>query len=94
MKHEQSIGVESHEIKLNYYAIAVAILGKCTVETAFEKLQCEHINKVRSTLTPEDTEDMRKLHSEGLPYSAIARIYDVYPNTIIGRLRPKREKVG
>ncbi|EGW36495.1 hypothetical protein [Desulfosporosinus sp. OT] len=87
-------GVESLEVKLNYYAMAVAILAKCNIETAFEKLQNDTPEKVRNYFTPRDTEDMQKLRDEGLSYYAIAKIYDVSRSTIIGRLNRKEERVS
>jgi len=90
------IGVESLEVKLNYYAMAVAILAECTVETAFEKLQCDHPDKIRSInmLTPEDIADIRKFRDEGIPYKAIAQIYDVPWRAIPWRLRPRDQRLG
>ena len=87
---------ESREVKLNYYAMAVAILAECSVETAFEKLQSEHPDKVgsRLTLTPEDTEDMQKFRDEGMSYKGIAQLYDAPWTTIHGRLRPRDQRVG
>ena len=81
------VGVESHEVKLNYYAMAVAILTECNIETVFEKLQNDNPEKVRNYFAPEDTEDMQKMKDEGLSYYAIAKIYDVSRSTIVGRLR-------
>jgi len=80
------VGVDSHEVKLNYYAMAVAILAKCNIDTAFEKLQNDNPEKVRNYFTPEDTEDMQKMRDEGLSYYAIAKIYDVSRSTIIWRV--------
>ena len=90
------VRVDSLEVKLNYYAMAVAILAECSVETAFEKLQCYHPDKVgsRQTLTPEDTEDMRKFRGEGMSYHAIARLYDAPWTTIHGRIRPNGGNVN
>ncbi len=90
------IGVESHEVRLNYYAMAVAILAECSVETAFEKLQSEHPDKVisRQILSPADTEDMKKFRSEGMSYHEIAQLYDAPWTTIYGRIRPRKEKVS
>lgn len=85
----------SIELKINYYAMAVAILAECSVETAFEKLQCAYPGKVRSchTLTPEDTEDMRKLKAEGVTWKELGEIYCVPLTTPCGRLKPRRKKV-
>jgi len=88
------VGVDSIEVKLNYFAMAVAILDECNIETAFEKLQHAHPEKVRPHFTLEDIDDMRKFRDEGLSYYAIAKIYDVSLATIIGRLRPREEKVS
>ena len=90
------IGVEIQEIKLNYYAMAVAIVAECTVETAFEKLQSEHPNKVISlhTLTPEDTEDMRKLKEQSVTWLELGKIYCVPWTTPYSRLRSKKEKAS
>lgn len=88
------IGIESHEVKLNYYAIAVAILAECSVETAFEKLQSDHPDKVGSLLSPEDTEDMKKFREEGMTYKGISMLYDAPWTTIRWRLRTRDQKVG
>lgn len=90
------VGAESLEVKINYYAMAVAILAECSVETAFEKLQSDHPDKVgsRLTLSPEDTEDMRKFRNEGMTYHAIAQLYDAPWTTIHWRLRAKEGKVS
>jgi hypothetical protein len=89
-------GAESIQVKLNYYAMAVAILAECSVETAFEKLQCFHPDKVGSsqTLTSEDTEDMRKFRGEGMSYQEIAQLYDAPWTTVHGRIRPREGKVS
>lgn len=88
------IGAESIEVKLNYYAMAVAILSKCSVETAFEKIQSDHPDTVRPQFTSEDIEDMRKLKAEGVSWPELSRIYDAPWTTVYGRLRPRKEKVG
>ena len=88
------VGVESHEVKLNYYAMAVAILAECSVETAFEKLQCEHPSNVKSLFTSEDVEDMRKLRAQGVSWPELGEIYGIPTATAYGRLRPKKEKVS
>jgi len=90
----QLIGVESHEVKLNYYAMAVAILAECSVETAFEKLQSDHPDKVRPQINDEDIIDMRKLKAEGVSWPELGRIYDAPKYTVYGRLRPRKEKVS
>ena len=80
------VGVDSIEVKLNYCAVAVAILAKCNIETAFQKLQHPHPDKVRTHLTTEDVEDIQRFRDEGLSYNAIAKIYDVSRSSIIWRL--------
>lgn len=89
-------GVETREVKLNYYAMAVAILEECIVETAFEKLQSDHPDKVKTRylLTPEDTEDMRKLKAQGVTWPELGEIYCVPWTTPYSRLKPKKEKVS
>jgi len=87
------VGVDSHEVKLNYFAMAVAILDECNIETAFEKLQHAHPEKVRPHFTLEDIDDMRKFRDEGLSYYAIAKIYDVSRSTIIGRVARNGKEV-
>lgn len=90
------VGVESHEVRLNYYAMVVAIIGECTVETAFEKLQSDHPDKIisRNTLTSEDSEDMRKLSDAGITYREISEFYHVPKTTVDGRIRLRRQKTG
>jgi hypothetical protein len=62
---------------LNYYALAVSILNSCLPETAFEKLQSEHPDKVVAFISDEDAIDMRKLKAEGYSYYEIAEMYGV-----------------
>jgi len=88
------VGLESHEVKLNYYAMAVAILAECSVETAFEKLLSDHPDRVKSCYTPEDVEDMRKLKAEGVSWPELGEIYCVPWTTVYGRLRPRKGKVS
>jgi len=90
------LGAESLDVKLNYYAMAVAILAECNIETAFEKLQSDHPDMVssRHTLTPEDTEDMRKIKAEGITWKALGEIYCIPETTAYRRLRHRKEKVS
>jgi len=88
------VGAESLQVKINYYAMAVAILAECSVETAFEKLQCDHPDRIKSFLSPEDVEDMRKFRNEGMSYHEIARLYDAPWTTIHGRIRPREGRAA
>ena len=84
--------MESAEIKLNYYALTVAILSECSIETAFERLQSNHPDSVRAILTAEDNEDIRKFRAEGLTFYEIASYYDAPWTTIYGRIRPTESR--
>lgn len=86
------INVDSNELRLNYYALTVAILGKCNLETAFEKVQSDQPSKVHAQFSMDDLEDMQKLKSEGISWVKLGRIYDVPWTTIYGRLRPRKGK--
>lgn len=85
-------GVESHEVKLNYYAFVIAIFEECSIETAFEKLQSKHPGNVRTEFTEEDIEDMRKLRAEGISWAELGRIFGVPRTTVQSRLRPKKAR--
>lgn len=88
------VGAESLELKLNYYALTVAILGKCNLETAFEKIQSRYPDKVRPQFSDEDLEDMCKLKAGGVSWPELGRIYDVPWTTVYGRIRPRKGKVS
>ena len=92
----KAVSPSSLEVMLNYYAMAVAILAECSIETAFEKLQSDHPDKVgsRQILTPEDTEDMKIFRNEGMSYHEIAQLYDAPWTTIHGRIRPRDQRVS
>jgi len=74
--------------------MAIAVLAKCSVEIAFEKLQGEHPDKVHSQFTNDDLIDMRKLRAEGVTWKELGMIYDVPWTTVYGRLRPRKGKVS
>lgn len=66
------------DIKLSYYALAVAILNPCRVEVAFEKVQNDLPSKVKpSNLTVEDKFDIFKLRKEGVKVKNICDIYGI-----------------
>lgn len=88
------VGVESHEVKLNYYAMAVAILAECSVETAFEKLQSDHPDKVKPQVSEEDHQDILRFRDQGLLWTEIANIYDMTWQNIYRRVYNRKEKVG
>jgi len=62
---------------LNYFALAVSILSTCPPETAFEKLQNEHPDKVSTVISDDDVLDMRKIKAEGYFYYEIAEMYGI-----------------
>jgi len=69
------------DIKLGYYALAVAILNPCRVEVAFEKVQSDFPGKVKpSVLTEEDKRDIRILRQQGLTFKEICEIYGISLN--------------
>lgn len=84
----------SSDLKLNYYALTVAIMAECTVETAFEKLQSAHPDKVTRFLTPEDTLDMKKFRDEGMLLKEIAEIYNMPWKTVYGRVRSRNRRIA
>ena len=88
------VGLEPQEVKLNYYAMAVAILAECSIETAFEKLQSDHPDKVNPQTDQEDHQDILKFREEGLTWAEIASYYGATWITIYGRVRPRKVKVS
>lgn len=75
------------DVKLNYFALAVAILTPCTVEAAFEKLESNAPSKVRSRITKQDILDMRKLKDRGLTYGQIGEIYGLTASGAFRRMK-------
>ncbi|WP_088186358.1 hypothetical protein [Desulfosporosinus sp. FKA] len=80
------------DLKLNYYALTIAILGECNIETAFEKVQSDHPEMVHPQFSMDDLEDMRKLKAEGVSWPELGRIYNVPWTTVYGRIRPRNRK--
>ena len=74
-------------VRINYYALAVAILGNCIPETAFEKVQSDKPSKVINQITDDDLHDMLKLREQGVFYKDIAEIYCMDKSTIHRRLK-------
>lgn len=77
----------SQVVKLNYYALAVSILGECIPETAFEKIQSDKPQFVKNQLTDDDWDDMAKLRAEGIFYKDLGAIYCMDPATIHRKLK-------
>lgn len=88
----KTVLVDMTLVRLNYYALTVAILVKCSIETAFEKIQSDHPDAVRPQLTRKDNEDIRKFREEGLSWHEIARYYDAPWTTVYGRVRPRTKR--
>jgi hypothetical protein len=74
-------------MKLNYYALIVAILANCIPETAFEKLQSNTPRSVKNQITTDDLDDMVTLHQEGLSYKEIGEIYCMEKSLLHKRLK-------
>ncbi|MBC2721817.1 hypothetical protein [Desulfosporosinus sp.] len=87
-------GVESYEVKLNYYAMAVAILTDCSIETAFEKLQSDHPDMVRPQISEEDYQDISRFKESGLYWTEIASFYNIPWYNLYKRVRDRKGKVG
>ena len=85
--------VESCEVKLNYYAMAIAILAECSVETAFEKLQSDHPDLVTAQLCEEDYQDIKHFRDQGLVWTEIAAIYNMPWQNIYKRIYNRKKKV-
>lgn len=78
--------------QINYYALTVTILAKCSVETAFEKLQADHPDSIQHSITKNDVAIMRRLKEQGMSYPEIAAMYGVPWTTVYGRLRSRNRK--
>ena len=86
---EMKTMIDSRVVEVNYCALILAILSKCTPETAFEKIQSSAPKKVRPQLTPEDIQDMRRFRAEGLFYHEIASYYGATKDVVYGKLNPR-----
>lgn len=80
------------EIHLGYYALTVAILAGCPIETAFEKLQSENPSEIRPVFDDVDIKKMRRLKNWGLSYKQIGALFNVPWTTVYGRIRPRNSK--
>lgn len=76
-------------VEVNYNALILAILSKCSPETAFVKIESVAPKKVRPQLTPEDIQDMRKFRAEGVIYNEIASYYGATYAVIYRKLNPR-----
>lgn len=81
--------IDTGEVAVNYCALILAILSKCSLETAFEKIESATPEKVKPQLTPEDIQDMRKFRAEGLFYREIATYYGATKDVVYGKLNPR-----
>lgn len=79
-------------VKLNYYALTVAIISECSIETAFEKLQSEHPDSVRPLLNKADNQDIRAFRKQGITWPEIASYYCTPVTTVYGRVRARKRK--
>lgn len=86
------VEAESIEVRLNYYALVISIIGDCMPETAFEKVQSEKPSKVRNRITNDDIEDMAKLRAQGLTLKDLGEIYGIDPTVICRRLKMLTEQ--
>lgn len=65
--------------KINYYALIVSILTKCTPELAFKKLL---LGRVKNEFTEADYADMAKLRKRGLSLKELSDIYGIDASSI------------
>lgn len=63
------------ETYINWLALAVAVLGECQADTAFEKLQAAHPDSVPMVLEPADIDHMIRLKDAGWSYKGIAALF-------------------
>ena len=84
--------IDTTDIKLNFYALAVAIFKECSTETAFEKIQSPSPDRVKPQLSIEDIQDMRKFREEGVIYKEIASYYGATFYAIYDKLHPREIK--
>ena len=74
-------------MKLNYYALVVAVRVGCTPETAFERLQHERPSTVVAQLSDEDLQDMQGMKLQGWTYRELGELYGMTAQEAYGRLR-------
>ena len=74
-------------MKLNYYALVVAVHVGCTPETAFERLQHDRPSTVAAQLSDEDLQDMQRMKVQGWTYKALGELYGMTLYETYGRLR-------
>ena len=70
------------DIKLSYYALAVAILNPCRVEIAFERVQSDCPSQIKKGITQKDRADACKLRTMGMSCKELGEIYGVNANTV------------
>lgn len=82
------------ELKVNYYALCIAVLTPATPELAFRLMQSDEDPKiiwaVRKDITPQDVEDMKKLKKE-MTYPQLAEVYAMSPHQIYERIKRRRK---
>lgn len=73
----------------NYFALAVAILGSCPPETAFERLDKgkQRGFVARKDLTKDDDREMARLKKTGAFYREIGDLYGLSPGAVYNRIR-------
>ena len=83
-------------MKINYYALIVAILKDCTPERAFDLLGDDY-DKVsakgarRPDITPADIADMKIFRAEGMTYREVGELYGLdFKETYYKIIRPKK----
>lgn len=76
----------------NWYALAIAILKKCTVEQSFELFERGRMYKGRKK-SKEDLEDMLKLR-ENLKSKEVAQIYNISPSAISRLLKRAKKRAA
>ncbi|MHB1421264.1 MAG: hypothetical protein ACYCX4_17080 [Bacillota bacterium] len=80
--------MDATALKLNYYALTVAILTGCLPEIAFDKLDGRRIKK-RTEYT-QDASDMLQLRESGVTYKDIGEMYGLKKSTVFMRLKRER----
>ena len=85
--------IDSGEVKVNYCALILAILSECSLETAFDLIECSFPKtppkKGRAKINQDDILDMRKFREEGLYYHEIASYYGMTKDAVYARLNPR-----
>ena len=78
------------DIRLNYYALTVAILRGCTPEQAAELLETGRLRRGRIVNTDnlaDDVAEMIDLKASGLTYKQVGEMFGCSADTVYTRIR-------